>query len=93
MSSAEAQPISEDFSEGRAIEAPRFSCSLGGALGTAVGIYGTVRILHSGAGVESASSSGSCMPVVRMPEVPREEPVHPVLPSSNITWYLEERKS
>ena len=50
MSSAEAESISEDFSEGRAIEAPRFSCALGGALGTAVGIYGTVPILHSGAG-------------------------------------------
>lgn len=33
-----------------AIEAPRFSCALGGALGTAVGIYGVVPILHSGAG-------------------------------------------
>ncbi|MDD1694591.1 MAG: nitrogenase, partial [Methanoregula sp.] len=33
-----------------ALEAPRFSCALGGALGTAVGIYGTVPILHSGAG-------------------------------------------
>ena len=36
--------------EPSAIEAPRFSCALGGALGTAVGIYGVVPILHSGAG-------------------------------------------
>ncbi|HWQ63479.1 MAG TPA: nitrogenase component 1 [Methanospirillum sp.] len=50
MGSAEAESASEDFSEGRAIEAPRFSCALGGALGTALGIYGTVPILHSGAG-------------------------------------------
>ena len=36
--------------EPSAIEAPRFSCALGGALGTAIGIYGVVPILHSGAG-------------------------------------------
>lgn len=33
-----------------ALEAPRFSCALGGAMGTAVGIFGVVPILHSGAG-------------------------------------------
>ncbi|MGB4464491.1 MAG: nitrogenase component 1, partial [Candidatus Hydrothermia bacterium] len=33
-----------------AIEAPRYSCALGGAYATAVGIFGTVPILHSGAG-------------------------------------------
>lgn len=40
----------DEFSGPAAIEAPRFSCALGGALGTAVAIYGTVPILHSGAG-------------------------------------------
>ncbi len=33
-----------------AIEAPRYSCALGGAYATAVGIFGVVPILHSGAG-------------------------------------------
>ncbi|MDY9927889.1 nitrogenase component 1 [Methanosarcina sp.] len=33
-----------------AIEAPRYSCALGGAYSTAVGIFGVVPILHSGAG-------------------------------------------
>ena len=32
------------------LEAPRWSCSLGGALTTGLGIYGVVPILHSGAG-------------------------------------------
>jgi len=32
------------------LEAPRWSCALGGALTTALGIYGVVPILHSGAG-------------------------------------------
>ena len=36
--------------EPSAIAAPRFSCALGGALGTAGGCYGGVPILHSGAG-------------------------------------------
>ncbi len=31
-------------------EAPRYSCSLGGAYSTALAIYGTVPILHAGAG-------------------------------------------
>ena len=33
-----------------AVEAPRYSCALGGAYSTAVGFYGVVPILHSGAG-------------------------------------------
>ncbi|MCQ6963650.1 nitrogenase component 1 [Methanolobus chelungpuianus] len=33
-----------------AIEAPRYSCALGGAYSTSIGIFGTVPILHSGAG-------------------------------------------
>jgi nitrogenase molybdenum-iron protein beta chain len=32
------------------LEAPRWSCALGGALTTGLGIYGVVPILHSGAG-------------------------------------------
>lgn len=32
------------------LEAPRWSCALGGALTTALGVYGVVPILHSGAG-------------------------------------------
>lgn len=48
---SEAEAAAESNYQGSAaIEAPRFSCALGGALGTAVGIYGTVPILHSGAG-------------------------------------------
>ncbi len=31
-------------------EAPRYTCSLGGALGAVLGLFGTVPILHSGAG-------------------------------------------
>jgi nitrogenase molybdenum-iron protein beta chain len=33
-----------------AIEAPRYSCALGGAYATAIGIFGVIPILHSGAG-------------------------------------------
>ncbi len=33
-----------------AIEAPRYSCALGGAYSTAIGIFDVVPILHSGAG-------------------------------------------
>ncbi len=47
---ADSVPISDEITTPSAIEAPRFSCALGGALGTAVGIYGVVPILHSGAG-------------------------------------------
>jgi nitrogenase molybdenum-iron protein beta chain len=49
-SSAEESVGPEEVPESPAIEAPRFSCALGGALGTAIGIYGVVPILHSGAG-------------------------------------------
>ncbi|HEY9061830.1 MAG TPA: nitrogenase component 1 [Pseudobacteroides sp.] len=35
---------------GEAAEAPRYSCALGGAYSTAVAAFGTVPILHSGAG-------------------------------------------
>jgi nitrogenase molybdenum-iron protein beta chain len=40
------------------MEAPRFSCALGGAISTALGIYGTVPILHSGAGCGQAHLNG-----------------------------------
>jgi Nitrogenase molybdenum-iron protein, alpha and beta chains len=40
------------------MEAPRYSCALGGALSTALGIYGTVPILHSGAGCGQAHLNG-----------------------------------
>lgn len=49
-SEADNQATSDDIYNPSAIEAPRYSCALGGALGTAVGIYGVVPILHSGAG-------------------------------------------
>lgn len=39
-------------------EAPRWTCSLGGAYLTATGIYGTVPILHSGAGCGIAQLLG-----------------------------------
>lgn len=32
------------------VEAPKYSCALGGAYGTAVGIYGLVPLLHAGLG-------------------------------------------
>lgn len=48
-SQAKSLPDTGDIT-GSGIEAPRYSCALGGALGTAVGIYGVVPILHSGAG-------------------------------------------
>ncbi|HEX9059225.1 MAG TPA: nitrogenase component 1 [Clostridia bacterium] len=35
---------------GEAVEAPRYSCALGGAYSTAVAAFGTVPLLHSGAG-------------------------------------------
>lgn len=35
---------------GEAVEAPRYSCALGGAYSTAVAAFGTVPVLHSGAG-------------------------------------------
>lgn len=52
MVDSEAEKVfeSEEEAELPAIEAPRYSCALGGAVGTAVGIYGVVPILHSGAG-------------------------------------------
>jgi len=52
MTDAKAKTFqeTEELFEHSAIEAPRFSCALGGALGTALGIYGVVPILHSGAG-------------------------------------------
>ncbi|MDD4300042.1 MAG: nitrogenase, partial [Methanomicrobium sp.] len=52
MTDAKAKTFQEpeELFEHSAIEAPRFSCALGGALGTALGIYGVVPILHSGAG-------------------------------------------
>jgi len=40
------------------MEAPRYSCALGGALSTALGIFGTVPILHSGAGCGQAHLNG-----------------------------------
>lgn len=51
MTDTESQTKSQgDATGSTAIEAPRFSCALGGATGTAIGIYGVVPILHSGAG-------------------------------------------
>lgn len=40
------------------MEAPRYSCALGGAISTALGIFGTVPILHSGAGCGQAHLNG-----------------------------------
>lgn len=40
------------------VEAPRFTCALGGAYSAALATYGTVPILHSGAGCGMANSHG-----------------------------------
>jgi nitrogenase molybdenum-iron protein beta chain len=32
------------------VEAPKYSCALGGAYGTALGVYGLVPLLHAGLG-------------------------------------------
>jgi nitrogenase molybdenum-iron protein beta chain len=47
---AKAAPSVAEFPASDALEAPRYSCALAGAYSTAVGLYGTVPILHSGAG-------------------------------------------
>ena len=62
-----------------AIEAPRYSCALGGAYATAVGIFGVVPILIPGQDVESDSFSANFMQAARMPEVLMVEQVLPVL--------------
>jgi nitrogenase molybdenum-iron protein beta chain len=40
------------------VEAPRFSCALGGAYASALATYGTVPILHSGSGCGMANAHG-----------------------------------
>ncbi|HWQ41921.1 MAG TPA: nitrogenase component 1 [Desulfosporosinus sp.] len=40
------------------VEAPRFTCALGGAYASALATYGTVPILHSGAGCGMANAHG-----------------------------------
>jgi len=40
------------------VEAPRFTCALGGAYGAALATYGTVPILHSGSGCGMANAHG-----------------------------------
>ncbi len=40
------------------MEAPRYSCALGGALSATLGIFGAVPILHSGAGCGQAHLNG-----------------------------------
>lgn len=40
------------------VEAPRFTCALGGAYAAALATYGTVPILHSGAGCGMANAHG-----------------------------------
>ncbi len=39
-----------DSSRTDSVEAPKYSCALGGAYGTALGVYGLVPLLHSGLG-------------------------------------------
>lgn len=48
MSNTETRSEIDEFPE--VAEAPRFTCSLGGAYITTIGVYGAVPILHSGAG-------------------------------------------
>lgn len=45
-----SEPLETNNVISGAIEAPRYSCALAGAYSTAVGIFGVVPILHSGAG-------------------------------------------
>ena len=45
-----SEPLEINNEISGAIEAPRYSCALAGAYSTAVGIFGVVPILHSGAG-------------------------------------------
>ncbi|HEX3014071.1 MAG TPA: nitrogenase component 1 [Methanobacterium sp.] len=47
---ADKTKITTELTEDQYLEAPRYSCSLAGAYGTALGINGGVPILHSGAG-------------------------------------------
>jgi len=56
-----AEIPSEDSTEFRypeVVEAPRWTCALGGAYVCAVGLYGVVPILHSGAGCGMAQLQG-----------------------------------
>lgn len=56
------------------LEAPRYSCALAGAYSTALGVFGTVPILHSGMGAAWHNCRASFMPEERMPEGRRAGP-------------------
>ena len=47
VSSGDVPPDVHDLDS---VEAPKYSCALGGAYGTALGVYGVVPLLHSGLG-------------------------------------------
>ena len=56
----EAEPVSQDIETRypEVVEAPRWTCSLGGAYITSTGVYGVVPILHAGAGCGIAQLLG-----------------------------------
>jgi nitrogenase molybdenum-iron protein beta chain len=56
----EAEPVPQDIEirYPEVVEAPRWTCSLGGAYITSTGVYGVVPILHAGAGCGIAQLLG-----------------------------------
>lgn len=50
--------VKEEVLKFEVFEAPRFTCALGGAYAAALATYGTVPILHSGAGCGMANAHG-----------------------------------
>ena len=56
----EAETVPQDFENQypEVVEAPRWTCSLGGAYITSTGVYGVVPILHAGAGCGIAQLLG-----------------------------------
>ncbi|ABS56524.1 Nitrogenase [Methanoregula boonei 6A8] len=58
MTEAETVPQDIDTRYPEVVEAPRWTCSLGGAYITSTGVYGVVPILHAGAGCGIAQLLG-----------------------------------
>lgn len=58
MTEAEAVPQDTEIQYPEVVEAPRWTCSLGGAYITSTGVYGVVPILHAGAGCGIAQLLG-----------------------------------
>jgi len=58
VTEAEAVPHDTEIQYPEVVEAPRWTCSLGGAYITSTGVYGVVPILHAGAGCGIAQLLG-----------------------------------